>query len=123
MPDFALTPELLAGIAGAVLSILFAYIPGLNTWYARFIPEIKRSIMLVLLILSGAAIYAMGCAGWMDTGISCDQAGVLRLVWILITAVMSNQSTYMIIPKTDTVKIAQQESRENDYERLNHLMG
>ena len=53
--------ELIVSIAGVVLSLLFSYIPGLRTWFAALVAETKQLIMLGLLILVTAAIYALGC--------------------------------------------------------------
>ena len=40
-----MSPETLTLIAGAALSLLFAYFPGLNTWFAAKSSDVKRLIM------------------------------------------------------------------------------
>lgn len=98
--------EILVGIAGVVLSLLFSYIPGLRTWYAALITETKQLIMLGLLVLVTGAIYALGCYGIVDTGIECGKAGIIALVQMLILGVVSNQAAYLITPQTNDVVIA-----------------
>lgn len=106
MEPFALTPAILAAISGAVLSLAFSYIPGLNVRFAELTPEIKRLVMAGLLLVISAVIYASGCAGIVQAGITCDQQGIVQLAWILISAIMANQSTYNLTPRTEAVKQA-----------------
>ena len=40
-----MTPESFALIVGAIVSLFFSYIPGLNTWFDQLLPEYKRLIM------------------------------------------------------------------------------
>jgi hypothetical protein len=104
MPEFQVTPVILAGIAGAVLSLAFSYIPGLSTKFAEIIPEYKRLIMALLLVIVTAVIYLLNCGGVIQAGITCDRQGLIGLVWSFIVAVMANQATYTISPQTPAVK-------------------
>lgn len=106
MEPFALTPAILAAITGAVLSLAFSYIPGLNVHFAALTAEVKRLVMAALLLVISAAIYALGCAGIVQAGITCDEQGIVQLAWIFISAVMANQSTYNLTPRTEAVKQA-----------------
>lgn len=91
----SLTPEFLAAVAGVVLSLAFSYVPGLRDWYEALAGEFKRLIMAGVLLLVAIALYALGCAG-IVSGVSCDQGGIIRLVWVFVTALVTNQSTYML---------------------------
>lgn len=106
MDTIVLSPEMLAGIAGAALSLLFSYIPRFSEWFAAFSPQVKRLWMLGLLALAVGAIAALNCNGIIQTNVTCDQVGFTRLVWMFVTAVMSNQATYTITPETKAVKKA-----------------
>lgn len=106
MQDFVVSPEVLAGIAGVIVSLAFSYIPGLNTAFAKLPAEIKRLIMAGLMLAAAAVIMLLGCYGIVSAGVSCDQQGVVQLVWIYITAVIANQSAYQITPQTSAVKSA-----------------
>ncbi len=93
-----LTPELLAIIAGALLSLLMAYVPGLNTWYDNLKPTHKRLTMLVLLALSAVGVFAYACTGRTDLT-TCDAAGGWQLLEFFIAAMIANQSAFLIAPK------------------------
>jgi hypothetical protein len=104
MTEFQVTPEILSGIAGALLSLAFSYIPGLNTLFAGLQAEIKRLIMAGLLLLASAAIFGLGCWGIIQSGISCDQKGLVQLVTIFITSIVANQGVYGLTVQTNAVK-------------------
>ena len=98
-----ISSEMLVGIAGVVLSLLFSYIPGLRTWYAALITETKQLVMLGLLVLVSGAIFALGCYDILSTGIACDKYGIIALVQMLIVGLVSNQAAYLISPQTNDV--------------------
>ncbi len=94
----SLTPELLAVIAGALLSLIMAYVPGVNVWYGELEPLRKRLVMLVLLALSAVGIFAYACAGQTDLA-TCDAVGGWQLFEFFIAAMMANQSAFLLTPK------------------------
>lgn len=104
IPAFTVTPEILSAIAGVGLSLIFSYVPKLNTTFANLSGEIKRLIMALLLLISAAAIYGLGCAGILQNGLSCDRSGITQLAWNFILAIMANQSTFTLSPQTTAVK-------------------
>ena len=95
-------------LAGAVLALLFSYIPGLNAKFAALESTYKRLLMLGLLVLSAGAIYGMSCAGWSLGGyeVACDETGIKTMIELLIVAVIANQSTFLISPETKKVQEA-----------------
>jgi len=99
----------IAAIAGMVLSLLFSYVPGLNTWFAALESTYKRIIMLVLLFLTSAALVGLACAGLLDffgVTVTCDQPGIMEVVKAFGIAVIANQAAYPISPQTAAVKAA-----------------
>ena len=106
MPNYVLTPESLALLAGAVLSLIFSYVPGLNSKFAGLQPEVKRSIMAGLLLVVAVVCYLLGCAGFITTGISCTQEGIVQLAMIYVLSIVANQGTFSITPQTAVVKLA-----------------
>lgn len=106
------TPELLAGISGVVLSLLFSYIPGLRTWFAALAAETKQLIMLLLLLLISIVIYGLGCYGVLQTDIACDKSGIMTLVSIFISSVIANQGTHKITPEPIDVRAVKRRSTE-----------
>lgn len=105
VPAFDTTPDLLSLVAGAVLSLIFSYVPGLNTKFASLTSEAKRGIMALLLLLTAFAIYGLTCGGILQTGLTCDQPGLTRLAYNFFLALISNQSTFTISPPVNAVKI------------------
>jgi len=102
------TPEMLVGVSGVVLSLLFSYIPGLRVWYAGLVSETKQLIMLGLILVISGAVFVLGCNGILATNIQCDKSGIVSFVFIVITAIISNQATYSITPQTKDVLVAKQ---------------
>ena len=100
-----MSAETLSLLAGAVLSLLFSYVPGLAGWYGRLGTDpgdggtLKRLVMLALLALVAGGAFALACAGLGESlgiAVSCDQAGAVGLLRALVLAVVANQSTYKI---------------------------
>lgn len=87
--------ELLASISGIVLSLLFAYVPGISQWYDALTGEYKRLIMAGLLLVVSLAIFGLSCAGYLNL-VTCDQDGAVGLVRIFVMALVANQSAYLI---------------------------
>jgi hypothetical protein len=104
MNGFTLTPAILAALAGAVLSLLFSYIPGLNTWYAGKGEEVKKLIMALLLLMLAGSLFGLQCGGVLEAGLTCDKQGVIQLAWIFLAAIMANQSVFKLTPQLEAVK-------------------
>ncbi|MFA5714409.1 MAG: hypothetical protein WC998_01540 [Candidatus Paceibacterota bacterium] len=93
-----MTAEQLALIAGAVLSLCFSYIPGLKDWFDPLENKYKQAIMGGLLLVIAFAVYGLSCAAVFNY-FTCDKAGFLEVVDILIKALIANQSIYLITKK------------------------
>lgn len=97
-----MSAENLSLIAGTGLSLVFSYVPGAKDWFMRFDPQIKRSIMLGLILLSSGVIYGLACLGWgADFGITlgCSRSGLFTLVQQVVLAIIANQGVYAISPR------------------------
>lgn len=104
-----MTADTLALFAGVILSLLFSYIPGLNTWFAALEPAVKRLLMLALVLVVALGIVGLACAGLgADLGISvtCDKAGLLGVLRAFVLAMIANQGTYQATPLPASVKAA-----------------
>src|SRR3972149_827285 len=75
-------------------------------------PELKRLIMLGVLLATTITIYALNCEGIIDTGLACDRTGIIQLVTIFISTLIANQSTYSLTPLPAPVKLAADEAKE-----------
>jgi hypothetical protein len=92
--DFSISA--IPAVAGAILSLFFSYIPGIESWYANLETTSKRLVMLVLVILVSAGIYGLGCAGLITTSVTCDKGGLMQAVNIFFSVLVANQSAYLI---------------------------
>lgn len=111
LPVKELTPEMLGGIAGVVLSLAFSHIPKLNVKFAALSPEWKRLIMVGVLLVTSGAIWGLNCGGIISTGVTCDRAGIIQLGSIFIMALVTNQTAYGLTPLPAAVKVAAAESK------------
>lgn len=117
--NVALTPEWLAIAAGAVISLLFSYIPGLNVWYAGKSEQFKKLFMLgVLVVVTGVLIAAMCLNIITIQGAVCEKASLMTFLFSLALAVMSNQSVFGLSAKTTAVKVANLVSDKTDLSAL-----
>jgi hypothetical protein len=107
-----MTAEQLALIAGAILSLLVSYIPGLNEKFAGLDSIYKRLIMLALIVLTAVGIFGLSCAGIYDY-VTCDQVGAWYLLELIALAAMANQSAYLLSPESKAVRSAKLERALN----------
>ncbi len=100
--------ETISTAAGALLSLLFSYCPGLSGWFAG-LGEAgqdggtrKRLVMLALLVLAALGALALSCAGLPAPGaeVDCSRAGVWELAQALAAAVVANQGVYALSPRS-----------------------
>lgn len=87
--------NLLAGIAGVLLSLGFGYVPGLSDWYNALDSVRKAQVMGVLLVVAALGAFAAGCYSPWNLA-TCDVAGFWGLVELLIAALIANQATFLI---------------------------
>jgi len=91
-----MTADGLSAIAGVVLSLVFSYVPGIKCWFETLESQEKQALMGVLLVIVALGVFGVSCARVIDTGIGCTQGGAIGLVQVLIAALVSNQSTYLL---------------------------
>lgn len=94
-----MTADTLSMFAGAILSLVFSYVPGLKDRFDGLYAEYKRLAMLLLVIAFAAAAYGLACSGLAsDFGLSvtCDRPGLVSLARAVILAAVANQGTYSL---------------------------
>lgn len=104
-----MTAEQLAGTAGVVLSLIFSYVPSLNTWYGGQSKLVKRLVMIVLLAIVAGGAYGLTCAGlgtFLGITLVCDTEGALVLINVFFQAALLNQATYLLSPTPKAVEAA-----------------
>ncbi len=92
---------LLAGAAGALLSVVFSYLPGLSTWYAALPSGTKRLVMLLALLVVSAALFVLSCSG-IESPLSvvCSKAGAVQLALTFAFAAYANQTAYPLTKRS-----------------------
>lgn len=90
-------------VGSALLSLGFAYIPGLKDKYDELDPTRKRLAMAGTLLLATIGIYGYGCAGRLD-GFICDANTAWDLATSFVLAIMANQTTYELLGKFGKTK-------------------
>lgn len=99
---------LIASVAGALLSLLFAYVPGAKGWFEGLKGGQKRLVMLGCLVVTALALVGLACGGLAaDFGlkVTCDRPGIVAVIEAFVMAVMGNQATFLISPKGGTAKV------------------
>lgn len=86
----------IGAIAGTIVSLIFKYVPGANTWFEKLLPEHKQLFMLGMLVVVVAGGFALSCAGW-ESFYACDQLGAKEAIYALVGAIIGNQSTYKML--------------------------
>lgn len=92
-----ITPTELAFYAGAVLSLVFSYVPGVKDWYEPLNPTKKRLVMLGLLLLTAVGVLAYQCRG---DG-ACYTATLETVISAFVSAVIANQAAFALTPKAE----------------------
>ena len=96
LPSIAeLTPALLAAISGALISLIFRYVPGARAWFDQLDGERKQ---LLMFSVTAAVALIIGGIGLARDGVS--EESLITLGLSLYAALTSNQSTYQFIKMT-----------------------
>jgi len=103
MNPISFTPEVIGGLVGLVLTLIFAYFPGLNVAYAGLKSEVKSYIMLGLLVAAAAIITLLAQQGIIPTTAPVTWLDFGKVVLALLIA---NQPTYTLLPEAKAVKQA-----------------
>lgn len=93
---------LIATVAGALLSLLFAYVPGLKEKFGALEDDQKRLVMLGLLVITALALVGVTCGGFAeDLGLvlTCDRSGFVAVLKAFAAATIANQTAFLISPK------------------------
>jgi len=100
-----LQPLTLLSVAGAVVSLFSAYMPGFREWYAKM-ETVKKSLMQLVIVT--VLVLLAGILSWTDIVpvVSKDMTGIFVLIMAWIGALTSNQAAYVLAPQPASVKAA-----------------
>lgn len=82
-------------LVSSALAIVFEYFPVLHQKYNALPDNQQRLIMLALVVVAAAALFANECRA--ET--ACYSAGWESAITALFTALAANQATHRILPK------------------------
>lgn len=100
-----LTPELLAVILAALLSLLTTYVPKFNEWFAALDPAVKQMIMGIATIVVAVVVYILACTPSLGFPfVTCPTGGIWELVGIILLALGVNQGVDRASPEPAKVK-------------------
>jgi hypothetical protein len=97
--DYGFTPELIAAVVGAVLSLAFSYFPVLRIKYAALPAESKSGIMIGMNVLAVLGMCFLDYFEVFDFGLLFDKGGIARIIMTFIAAMVANQTTYLASPQ------------------------
>jgi hypothetical protein len=83
-------------LAGAILSLLFEYVPGLSGWYEGQTGTTKRLVMLGAIVVVAAAVYGLSCFNTPWIYVECSTAGLFDLLLAIVAAITANQGVYLL---------------------------
>ena len=92
----ALTPESLTVLLSGLLAILFDWLPGLATRFDSLSKLKKQQVMIVLLSLVVALVFAGSCRGLFETGLICSPESLPQLLEYILTAAGVNQAVHLL---------------------------
>lgn len=96
-----MSADILASVSGVLVSLLFAYLPGLRDWFDGLDGTYKRLVLLASGLVTAGAIFGLSCANidLLGVMVTCDKVGALECVRAFILFAVANQSTYTLLPK------------------------
>jgi hypothetical protein len=114
MDNTVLSVDVVAGVAGGLLSLCFNYIPGLREKYGA-LDDVKKSwIMGLALLVAVGLIILVSCTNlWVL--MTCDKVGFVDIIKLFLIALAINQSTYKLSPQVASVKALKAARNTVDY--------
>jgi hypothetical protein len=79
--DSLMSPAAIAATAGAVLSLLFNYVPKLNTKFDTLTPDMQRGIMGLLILLTSIGMALWQCSDSSSSVMSSSICGDGMINW------------------------------------------
>lgn len=85
----------LASVAGILLSLGFAYLPGVKEKFEVLTSQGKALTMAGLLLVAALVVFGLSCWSPYEY-ITCDQTGAWGLAKLFVAALIANQGMYLL---------------------------
>lgn len=100
-----MTAAILIGLYGAVISLIFEYVPFIAGWYDGLTPQLKQSFMAVFMLVLAVGAYVGQCQlGWFSVNFDCT-IGWYGVLGLWLSALTGNQilhqGTHLIFKKSE----------------------
>ncbi len=106
MAPIELTPAIIAGVVGAIVSLCASYLPRFRVWWADLEADVKQMISAIAMILVAVGIYVLACVPSLGFPyVACPTGGIWSLLGIIIAALSANQVVDRVSPDTRDVKM------------------
>lgn len=90
-----MSAQLISGLAGSALSLVFSYVPGAATWFDTLTPTQRRLFMAALMLVVAGASLAWTCR----IATACLLASWQDYVTAYAAALVANQTTFAVSPQ------------------------
>jgi len=88
--------ELILGIAGVILQLVYKFVPAVSDWLDKF--AYKGLVILGLDVVVAGALLALACSPFaadLDIALACEQGTVFLLLKALVL-IATQQGTYLV---------------------------
>lgn len=93
--------EYLPVLVGILISLIFSYFPGVQSWYDWHTGDQKRVIMLAALLTVGVVYFLLSCTAWaarLGIVVACTTDGAYLVLVAFTNAIIANQTTHLLTP-------------------------
>lgn len=101
-----LQPTIMLNLIGIAISLMTSYIPGFREWYATRTSAEKGLGQVIAITL---VVVVCGILSWTKIVaiVTPDYMGFVTLAGAWFSALTTNQATYMLSPKVESVKMVE----------------
>lgn len=94
------TMELILGVAGVVLQLVYKFVPAVSSWLDKF--AYKGLVILALDVVVAGVLLGLACSPYaadLDISLACDQSSIF-LVLKAIVLIAMQQGTFLVTKKS-----------------------
>ena len=92
-----MTPEILAGLVGVGISLLFKFVTPLDEWlYYKVADKYRGLAMLGIVVGVSGVIFGLGCLNILNLLVACTWGGLDEFVKSLFIAMATNQISFLV---------------------------